>query len=300
MDANVKEIDFQPLNFDKSIYETERKTSIKKLYLYFSPVILLAFIASVALPLLFLIEEDTFFIGVIFSILFIFTDYFLYGYLRKNLKLKQSETYFNITEKGIFFSTYNDISGGVNSNEILWHDIIETHQGKNCTVYFYKSGTKYSINYLSLETVDKNGDKKRNLIPIREINKFKNKWRIGRAILINLASLKSPDITFQEDVFYDFKVNPETFEFKKRDKRRMFVKFILLAFNCITIGASILACFLFSQNIETDLSEKIIFSLIVIFIFTSIIIALISSALLLEKVPFFKRSFPDHTGIRYR
>ncbi|WP_233169703.1 hypothetical protein, partial [Serratia sp. ASV30] len=95
----------------------------------------------------------------------------------------------------------------------------------------YKNNTKNLVIY----TVNQSGETKENLVPVHEIKKFKHHWDITRAILMQIASLQRPELVISEEVFYDFNVNPSTFQFQKKSLRRRLANFVGITTSLILI-----------------------------------------------------------------
>ncbi|MBP1016461.1 hypothetical protein J8628_06000 [Serratia fonticola] len=276
----------------------ERRIATKTLYLLLSPVFTLVFIASLATPTLFFIEGDTFLLGVLFLLILLPLNYLFFKRISDNLKLKHGEVYFNVTSQGVFYTRYNDLSGGVSHYQLLWPEVTGSlEDGTKATIGFRNTGYKNNTKNLIIYTQTQSGETKENLIPVHEIKKFKHHWEITRAILMQIASLQRPELVISEEVFYDFNVNPSTFEFQKKSRRRRLANFVGITISLILIFGALYSASIGLTTIEVS-GFWFVLSLVVFFLAMILIIAF--TVVIFERIPFFRNSFPAYTLVSYR
>lgn len=279
------------------VYAVDRKMAMKKLYLLSAAVFILMFIASLTLPALFMLEDGTFLLGILFLLILLPLNYCLYKRCRDNLKLKHGEVYFNVTAEGIFYTRYNDLSGGVSHHQVLWAELIGSPENNKMAINFINNGYKNNTKNLAIYTVDQTGETKENLIPLHEIKKFKQHWNITRAILMQVASLQRPELKIFEEVYYCFDINPETFTFQKKSLRRRLANFVgittALILICWTIyGASI--------GFTTIQMSGFWFAMAMVALMLIILLIVAASVVIFSRIPFFRNSFPTYTLVAYR
>lgn len=280
------------------VYAVDRKMAMKKLYLLSAPVFILMFIASLALPALFMLEDGTFLLGMLFLLILLPLNYCLYKRCRDNLKLKHGEVYFNVTAEGIFYSRYNDLSGGVSHHQVLWKEVTgSTENGTRAAINFRNNGYKNNTKNLVIYTVNQAGETKENLIPVHEIKKFKQHWDITRAILIHIASLPLPDLVIYEEVYYYFNITPQSFEFHKKSLRRRLTNVvgattILILIGGVTYGASI--------GLTTIKMSGFMFAMCMVALMLAILLIIAFTLMMFSRIPFFRKSFPEYTLVAYR
>ncbi|WP_025123570.1 MULTISPECIES: hypothetical protein [unclassified Serratia (in: enterobacteria)] len=288
----------RPSSKGEDVHAVKLKMPTKTLYLLLAPVFLLIIVASLALPTLFMIAGDTFLLGVLFLLILLPLDYFLYKRCRDNLKLKQGEVYFNVTTEGIFYTRYNDLSGGVSHYQVLWAELIGSPEnGAKTAIGFVNNGYKNNTKNLVIYTVNQTGDTKQNLIPLHEIKKFKQHWDITRAILMQVASLQRPELKIFEEVYYCFNINPETFTFQKKSLRRRLANFVgvttALILICWTIyGASI--------GFTTIEMSGFWFAMAMVALMLVILLIIAGAVVIFSRIPFFRNSFPTYTLVAYK
>lgn len=296
MKDNLKMIDYHHLT-PCNVSETELKTSTKKRYLRLMPVFIFFAFGAIALPALFVLESQLF-ICLLFLGILLYLNFLLHKKYWKDLKLKKEDVYYTINSTGMYFTQYNDISGGVSGRQVLWNDIVlASKNNANIVISFYNNGYKNNTKNLSIEIVNKKRSE-RTLIPVGEITKFKRGWDVSNSILMNLASLKIPNLVISEEVFYFFNVDPQTFDLKAKSKRRMLATGMQAAFILLAVVGGIFLGGHLSQELNVDLRGNII--LLVFLLVTLIILVIVFVLMLSPKIKFIKESFPDYDFVSYK
>ncbi|MDJ0091481.1 hypothetical protein [Pantoea allii] len=232
--------------------------------------------------------------GLVFLCMMLFLGYWLIKQCNESFKINPGDIYFKISDDGFEYTTINDISGKLNHHKIFWQDVIKSYDSADdCDVTFYFIGEKHKTKYLSFYISKDIGTEERILIPVNEIKKYKYNFHLMSALLYNMATKPLPKLSFSEDVFYYFNVNPVNFAYKRKSITRVLAKVIiglLLSLETMVVIIGCLACSLY-------FNINIFYLLPVMFI--GITIAILYSTLLVNKVPFLKQADGDYSILEY-
>lgn len=279
-----------PENSDFSTSDVKANVKLRSLLLLF-------FVVPVwVMVLLMLVDGDTFFWGCLFLIVAILLTYVLIKKTRNDIKLKKGELYFKVSHIGIEYTAMNEMSGGVIQYCLLWSDIVTSpRRGYNSDVHFLNNGYKNNTKNIVIYASRQSGVVKEILIPIHNIKIFRNYWEIYRSILINIALLQYPILTIDEEVFYYFNVNPETFRFRKKCIRRRFSDVFIIGGSLITGILLVVGGVHLDGVLNVDFKYLIIPSII-----GGITVSFFMAISLAQYVSFFRNSYPKFTQIAYR
>ncbi|MGL5422282.1 hypothetical protein [Serratia fonticola] len=277
------------------VYAVERRLTIKAPYLFFS---LFFVLASLAVPTLLMTDRDTLLFGILLLLFLLPLNYLLYKDLKGKFKLHHGGLYFNVTSQGIFYTRYNALSDGVSHYQLLWSEVASLlEDGTKAKIDFYYSSDRSKTRHLIIYTSNPIGETKENRIPVHEIKKFKHHWDITQAILMQIASLQRPDLVISEELYYYFNVNPATFQFQKKNLRRNLANFAG-ASTAIAISLGVIhGLYLFLTKIEMNFFW---FTMSILFFLTVLILIIAFAVAIIDRIPFFRNSFPAYTLVAYR
>ncbi|MGV3346249.1 hypothetical protein ACGVWS_11140 [Enterobacteriaceae bacterium LUAb1] len=289
----IKSIPIQTLA--SHCYETARlniRLKLKITYLFLFSLYLFGW----AFAILFFISGgiDSVTFCFIFSCIMFILGWWVIIQCNNSCKINSGDMYFKISSDGFEYTSIDEISGKLNHKEIFWHDVIKSCDSTSgCDVTFYNSGGKYNIEYLSFYISREFGVEEKVLIPVHEINKYKDSFYLISALLYNMATRPLPKLSFSEDVFYSFNVNPVDFTYKKKSLRRILANVmmgLILLIGTIIFFIGCMACSVyFSINILYLLPVML----------TGTITLLMYSITLENKIPFLKLANGEYSILEY-
>lgn len=284
--------------YNKPLLEySDINTSDVKVNIKLRSLLLLFFVVPIwVMVVLMLVGGKTFFWGCLFLIVAILLTYILIKKAKNDIKLKKGDLYIKVSSAGIEYTAIDEVSGDVIRHCLLWSDIVTSPQrGCNSDVHFlnngYKNNTKNIVIYVSRQP----GVVEEVLIPVHHIKIFRNFLEIFRSILINIALLPYPILTIDEEVFYYFNVNPETFRFCKKSIRRRFSDMFIIGGSLVTGILLVVGGFYLGKGLNIEFKYLIIPSIIggiTVYFFMAINLA--------QYVSFFRNSYPKFTQVAYR
>lgn len=233
--------------------------------------------------------------GCVFFVIMSVLTYLVARKFKNDFCVKKGDLYFKVSHYGIEYTSINEMSGGVGLHEIRWADIATNSvHSTEADIHFYNNGYKNNTKNIVIYVSHQTGVVEQVLIPVHNIKKFKDSWKIIRAILINIASLDDPKLIIAEEVFYYFNINPETFEFRRKNIRRMFADIFVIGGGIAVGFVSVFCGISLGGWLKIDLKYSLIPALIL-----GVAVAILFIYTLMTYSSFFINSYPKFIFIGY-